>query len=186
MNKSQKGFTLVELLVVIALIAVLAVAVILTLNPAELLKQGRDSTRISDLTNMNIALSLFFADVSTSTMPSQNNCYAYAVSGLTYAMCQTRFSGLSGGTLVTSSAQTVNGSGWLPINLTLISSGAPLPRYPIDPTNNNTYYYAFRASTTVGYYEINAILESTKYASQMSTDGGNNNNVYEVGTNLNL
>src|SRR3989338_2108717 len=50
--KNSKGFTLIELLVVIAIIAVLAVAVILTLNPAELLKQARDSTRVSDMSTL--------------------------------------------------------------------------------------------------------------------------------------
>ena len=37
MHTSTKGFTLVELLVVIAILAVLSVAVVLVLNPAELL-----------------------------------------------------------------------------------------------------------------------------------------------------
>lgn len=184
MNKPlQKGFTLVELLVVIALIAVLAVAVILALNPAELLKQGRDSTRVSDLANINSALALFFVDVNTSTMPSGNNCYVHASA----TSCSNRFSGSP--TTVTSTSQAVNGSGWLPINLTLISTGPPLPRYPIDPTNNTEYFYAFRASTSsspVGKYEINAKLESAKYLFQAANDGGNNTSTYEVGTELSL
>lgn len=188
MNQNlQKGFTLVELLVVIALIAVLAVAVILTLNPAELLKQGRDSTRISDLANVNSAISFYLSDVNTSSWSglSSANCYAYAVTGITLANCQARFSsGVT--TLSTSTSQLVNGTGWLPINLSLISSGSPLPRYPIDPTNNSTYYYAFRPSSTYGFYEINAILESTKYSNQAGTDGGSSTTVYEVGTDLSL
>ena len=175
----QKGFTLIELLVVIALIAVLAVAVVLALNPAELLKQGRDSTRISDLANINSALSLYLVDVSTPMLTSSTNCYVY---GSVTTTCSGRFSG--GTTVVTSASQAVNGQGWIPVNLSLISSGSPLPRYPIDPTQSNPYFYAFRPSTTPGFYEINAQLESAKYANQAATDGGNNNNVYEVGNDI--
>jgi len=176
----QKGFTLVELLVVIALIAVLAVAVVLTLNPAELLKQGRDSTRISDLANINSALSLYLVDVASPSMGTSTYCYAHASSG--NACTSGRFSGTL--TAATSASQAVNGQGWIPVNLSLISSGSPLPRYPIDPTNNATYFYAYRPSSTAGFYEINAVLESAKYANQAATDGGNNNNVYEVGNDI--
>mgnify|MGYP001031061300 CR=1 FL=1 len=178
----QKGFTLIELLVVIALIAVLAVAVVLSLNPAELLKQGRDSTRISDLSAIESALALYLVDVSTPMLTSSTNCYVY---GTVTTTCAGRFS--SGATnLVTSTSQAVDGSGWIPVNLTLMSSGSPLPRYPIDPTQSNPYFYAFRPSSTPGFYEINAQLESSKYLTRQQTDGGNNNNVYEVGNDLNL
>ena len=179
----QKGFTLIELLVVIALIAVLAVAVILALNPAELLKQGRDSTRISDLANINSALSLYLVDVSTPMLTTSTNCFVHASSGATLANCQARFtSGVT--TLSTSTSQAVNGTGWIPVNLSAISSGSPLPRYPIDPTNNATYYYAFRPSSTSGFYEINANLESLKYAPQEATDGGSSSTIYEVGNDI--
>jgi prepilin-type N-terminal cleavage/methylation domain-containing protein len=179
----QKGFTLIELLVVIALIAVLAVAVVLSLNPAELLKQGRDSTRISDLANINSALSLYLVDVSTPSMGTSANCYAHASSG---NACTTgRFSGTV--SAVTSTSQAVNGTGWIPVNLSAISSGSPLPRYPIDPTNDTTYFYAYRPSaTTTGLYEINAKLESSKYTNQAQNDGGSSVTIYEVGTDLSL
>ena len=48
-NDRRESFTLIELLVVLALVAILSVVVILTLNPAELIKQARDSNRLSDL-----------------------------------------------------------------------------------------------------------------------------------------
>ncbi|MCL4400352.1 type II secretion system GspH family protein, partial [Patescibacteria group bacterium] len=41
----KEAFTLIELLVVIAILGVLGTAVVLVLNPSELIKQGRDSTR---------------------------------------------------------------------------------------------------------------------------------------------
>jgi len=175
----QKGFTLIELLVVIALIAVLAVAVILALNPAELLKQGRDSTRISDLANINSALALYLADYVSPSMGNSNNCY-----GAISFTCNTRFT--TGGTVITVSSQAINGTGWIPVDLTVISSGSPLPRYPVDPINNGTLFYAYKPSSTVGFYEINAVLESTKYSNQAATDGGSSSGVYEVGTDLSL
>ena len=66
-HKKQKGFTLIELLIVIAIIAILAVVVVLTLNPAELLRQARDSNRISDFATIKSALSLYAEDVVTTT-----------------------------------------------------------------------------------------------------------------------
>ena len=66
-RKNRKGFTLIELLVVIAIIAVLAVVVVLTLNPAELLRQARDSNRLSDFATMKSAISLYATDVATTT-----------------------------------------------------------------------------------------------------------------------
>jgi len=57
--ESKKGFTLIELLIVIAIIATLATAVILILNPAELLRRTRDSQRLSDIKELQKALQLF-------------------------------------------------------------------------------------------------------------------------------
>ena len=56
--QSQGGFTLIELLIVIGIVAILATAVTLVLNPAEVLKQARDSTRIAELTSIYKALDL--------------------------------------------------------------------------------------------------------------------------------
>src|ERR1700735_5458636 len=66
-SKNRSGFTLIELLVVIAIIAILSVVVVLTLNPAELLRQARDSNRVSDFATIKSAMGLYGADVATST-----------------------------------------------------------------------------------------------------------------------
>lgn len=64
---SRVSFALIELLVVITIVAILAVAVILAVNPAELLKQARDITRLSDLDTLNHALWFYQVDAALST-----------------------------------------------------------------------------------------------------------------------
>src|SRR5438132_8218990 len=73
--RQNKAFTLIELLVVIAIIAILSVVVILTLNPAELLRQSRDSNRISDLATLKSATSLYLVDVANYNLGSSTVCY---------------------------------------------------------------------------------------------------------------
>jgi prepilin-type N-terminal cleavage/methylation domain-containing protein len=186
MKSTQKGFTLIELLVVIAIVAVLAVTVILTLNPAQLLRQARDSNRMNDLATMKSAISLYLADVSTPFIGTSTLCYAHTSSSA--ANCTARF---SGGTITLSSSLSNGGTGWIPVNLTSLSAGAPLSALPIDPVNNATYYYAYKADNTAGTFELNADLESTKFASggssdEEGTDGGNSATLYEVGTDPGL
>jgi len=55
----KKGFTLVELLIVIAILAILAAGVVVVINPGELLAQARDSTRLRDFRSLNQAIALF-------------------------------------------------------------------------------------------------------------------------------
>ncbi len=184
-----RGFTLIELLVVIAIVAVLSVVVILTLNPAELLRQARDSNRISDLATLKSAVSLYLADVSSPSIGSNNTCGA-TVEVPTSTTCNTRF---TGATIATSQLRifTIDGTGWVPVNFNAISSGAPLGTLPRDPTNasNSGLFYAYQASSTGLVFEFNANMESSKYVNGGSgdvenTDGGNNANIYEVGTQL--
>src|SRR3989344_3113056 len=71
----RASFTLIELLVVIAIVAILSAVVIITLNPAELLKQSRDSNRLSDLNTLNKALALFEVDVVGGSLGSSSTVY---------------------------------------------------------------------------------------------------------------
>lgn len=54
-NKSQKGFTLVELLVVIAVLGVLAAGVLVAIDPLQMLARGRDSAKKSAITELGRA-----------------------------------------------------------------------------------------------------------------------------------
>jgi prepilin-type N-terminal cleavage/methylation domain-containing protein len=194
--KNRSGFTLIELLVVIAIIAILSVVVILTLNPAELLRQARDSNRVSDMATIKSAESLFEADVATSSANALGTYgWLYANSGAATSTTGYGVSnwGYASTTFVTGVSTTasrlVNGSGWIPTNLSAISSGAPIGAFPVDPVNNASYTYTFAASSTV--FKLATKMESVKYnylggGDVVSTDGGMNTTTYEQGSNLAL
>jgi len=57
-RKRNKGFTLIEILIVVAIIAILASAVVIGLGPAQ--QSGRDARRLSDLREAQNALELYY------------------------------------------------------------------------------------------------------------------------------
>ncbi len=197
-NRKQKGFTLIELLVVIAIIAILAVVVVLTLNPAELLRQARDSNRISDFATLKSSLGLYEEDVSSTQLGTYGILYTSQTAGTlnittTYIGTSTPgnwgYLSTSVNTVTSSASRAVNGTGWLPVNFSAISSGAPIGSLPVDPVNNASYTYTYSPSSTV--YKIAAKMESAKYSyggpsDVVSTDGGNSSTTYEQGSDLNL
>lgn len=60
--KTSKGFTLVELLIVIAILGVLGAVLITILNPGTQFKRARDAQRRSDLSQIQRALELYYQD----------------------------------------------------------------------------------------------------------------------------
>ncbi len=76
--KSQKGFTLIEILVVIGIIAVLAVIVLIAINPGRQFAQSRDTQRVSNVNAILNAIGQRMADnkgtfagsVGSATCPS--------------------------------------------------------------------------------------------------------------------
>ncbi len=53
---ATQGFTLVEILIVIGILALLATTLMLTLNPAETQKKARDTKRLNDMRNLQLLL----------------------------------------------------------------------------------------------------------------------------------
>ena len=174
----KKGFTLIELVIVIAILAILAAVVVLTLNPAQLMAQARDSQRISDLGSVKSAIALYLATATSPAMAVGPN-----------AMASTTCEGFSSGVCTLVAATTVTGSGWVAINFSNTTGGSPLSALPTDPTNTATHQYAYKGDATNLVYKITGKLESAKYIAAggpMSSDGGNNTSLYEIGTKLDL
>ena len=190
--KTKKGFTLIELLVVIAIIAILMVTVVITLNPGQLLAQSRDSNRLSDMATLRTALTLYTADVSTSTtLGTSGTCYSYMANGVSTTTCPwfASANGAASNTVTATRGVNSTSAGWIPVNFSAISSGAPFAQLPVDPVNNSlSYFYSYAASGTA-LYKLAAKMESTKFkasgtADVVSTDGGSDNTTYEVGTGM--
>jgi len=193
----KKGFTLIELLVVIAIIAILAVVVVLVLNPAQLLAQSRDSNRVSDLSTISSALSLYQTDQSDASGYTLGNAssvymsYPDASSTCGDLSLPTLPSGYTWGCSSASNYRITNNTGWIPVNFSSISSGAPFGSLPIDPTNSTSSGLYYTYTTSGSQYELTAAMESSKYqkggsGDVISGDGASLSTVYAKGTNLAL
>lgn len=165
----KKGFTLVELLVVVAIIGILVGVVTIAINPAEMLKKSRDSKRLNDLASVRKAIDLALAQGGALS----------TVSCTAAAPCSS-----STGTTA------VNGTGWVNVDVS-----KNLSTLPVDPrAADNTYTDAAGSSVSAEYqfandgtyYELRGHLESTANASLYTTDGGNNAGWYELGTKLTI
>lgn len=190
----KKGFTLVELLIVIAIIAILATIVVVIINPAEMLRQARDSTRISDMSTINSAIALFFAGASDISHSAVCRVTSATTAGQIPDGCVSA-------SVVTSTA--VDGNGWVAIALTRIPGGSPISTLPIDPSNGSSQcydggttrtdlcQYAFMGLTAnSGEYRLATRLESTRYGHSTEgsflpgNDGGADAGWYEVGSKM--
>ena len=221
-REKKGGFTLLELLIVIAIIAILSVALILVINPAETLRKSRDAQRISDMNTMKTALGLYLTSTTTpylGSVTANTACKAtpttaYGTTGATVKLFYSLPTGagtisdtiLDGSSITTPASQVAtpsltDGTGWIPVNFDTLTGGSPISNLPVDPTNalvspdtvssitSASLMYRYACSITPLAFEIDAPLESITYTqteNKLTSDGGNNSNFYEVGTNLKI
>lgn len=200
MTLRQKGFTLVELLIVITILVILGLFVVLLINPAEILSKARDSQRISDLATLKSAAQLYLTD----GIVSMTNCATAIPIPETDILARSKvYASLDAApnavdtnkyTVITTTAnrRKSDGNGWVPLNFGSITSGNPLEVLPVDPSADLSAatdltagkYYRFGCYNNSGKfeYEFDAGLESGTWGpasagtnNKGANDGGNAN-----------
>jgi len=158
------------------------------LNPANMLAETRDSTRLTDLNAINQALGLY-QYYSASSFGAANTIYISipraAADDCGYGTGNPLGlpaipAGYSYVCKDTATYRKIDGTGWIPVDFTQISGGSPLATLPVDPVNNaqQGLYYSYIG----GSWTLNSMLESQKYLSaKAKTDGGTDDARYEVG-----
>jgi prepilin-type N-terminal cleavage/methylation domain-containing protein len=61
-NSKSSAFTLIELIIVVAIIALLAAAAFLVINPGKRMGDSKDSRRWQDLVSLSKAVEMYTAD----------------------------------------------------------------------------------------------------------------------------
>ncbi len=164
-GKNPWWLYLVLILPFISVIAILAAVVILAINPLNLVRTSKDTTRLSDLAKLKTAIQI--AQV-------QNPAISLCTGSIAPCKGDSKSSDLAN--------RNVNGTGWVKVDLSQVELTPKLLILPIDPTNSLSYYYRY-CFDGVGW-ELNAKLESSQNKLRMQNDGGDDPSSYEIGTNL--
>ncbi len=154
----RRGFTIVELLIVIVIIAILAAISIVAYNGVQ--ERSRDAARLTKLSQLEKAIGLYYSD---------NGRYPPITHGL--------------GSETSCGSQTDN---WGHCDRLKVLTDALAPYVTIDPTTlsgatQGQYYYSYDSQTDDNYqtYGLMVFLEG----SGGSNDGGYYSNGYEKGQN---
>ncbi|MBP9802000.1 type II secretion system protein [Patescibacteria group bacterium] len=164
----QSGFTLIELIIVIAVIALLAASVFVAVDPAKRIGQAQDAQRWSDVTAIAEAIQLYKADHG-GEFPTSTSDGVFTMYGLGSL---TRYYLLGIGTVSNNdldSDNCANYPGSLEPEGVLLSNLVPtyLPTMPVDPTglqnNGRTTGYYIRFLNSPTKFEI-GVCEESDYA----------------------
>ncbi|MDD5222178.1 MAG: type II secretion system protein, partial [Patescibacteria group bacterium] len=159
-SSHRRSFTLVELLIVVAIIGLLTAFAVFSITPA--LAKARDAKRAQALKSLSTTLELYLAD--SGSYP--NGAIGPSSSDSSYGFCLEQSTDFA----------------------TLMSSY--MAQIPKDPLFQDTVYpdhcYWYRTANSGSQYHISTYIESSNYAPAIN-DGGQETTSYEVygGNNAN-
>lgn len=183
---SRRGFTIFELLVTVAVTAILGVIVVVIINPIELQKGGRDSKRFNDIKTISGSLEFFKADVRPSSWGTDKTVYISIPDATANCSGITGLPALIAGWTYhcanSNDFRKIDGTGWIPLDFGQLSAGSFFPTLPIDPSNiaAGSRYFAYSVSSTL--WKLSFTPESSKNSSKAANDGGTYPALYELGT----
>ncbi len=142
---ANKGFTLVELLVVISVVGILATVLIATINPGNQIRKSNDVQRKTALKTLQSALEQYYQDNGSYPVPTGNICVSSSTTGCWSLSTATRLLGPFGANYIKS--------------------------MPLDPTQSGSNctnmggthrVYAYQAPAGGASYILSARLENTR------------------------
>lgn len=179
----KKGFSLIEILITIAIIGILYTSFFYIWNSLEIFSKARDTKRINDLNLLNSAIQSILATQNNIYLGNENIIYISLPDStstcLNYSLVKIN-SPYSYQCKNQENFQNIDGSGWIPIDFKL-SKIINITNLPIDPINNQDFFYAY--ITKNSKFKLTAKLESKQYSQKMINDGGIEPTLYEIGNN---
>lgn len=143
----------------------------------EFLKRKNDAVRLSDFAVLQQALaSVTYGYMLGDNVKTGDLCVNISDKALP-----------CGGSSI-KDGRSLDGKGWIKADLQLVpdsvQSGLLALRLAVDPLNDKAHHYTYCATRTE--WEMDTVLESQQQKDRMKNDGGDDDNKYEVGTNLKL
>jgi len=158
-NNLQSGFTLLEILLVVGIIAILAGIVIVAINPSRQLATVRDTERKSDIKQISNAITQYYID---------KGYYPPGLTATSTEICNT-------GDLTTTEGSDINCSGLIDLTPLIPVYLTAIPKDPGTATVNSTHYKIAKNASANVYTEATdaEIAPTINVGSPSGVEGAN-------------
>ncbi len=156
--------TFVAIIPLFIIVGAISAIVLVSINPLERTREARDTVRLKDLVTLQESI-----NNAVQANPSIN------------ILCNGK-SGLCEGDSSDKdpNVRKTDGTGWIKVRLDSLAS------LPVDPSSDSTNIHSYTYCSDGKQWEIQVGVESKKILEKAATDGGDDPDQYEVGTNLKL